>query len=537
MVVSACVTPGEGGGSFPLAGIGERTAGAVSPSENGPAREAVRRLLEEQPALLTPHPEVVRPFYEQRGFQPAWTTAEGLDARGRQVRAVLETAWADGLAGIAVPPTPPEGAVLDAEARAALDIALTAALADYAMAAIPLRPAWAPASPDAVPTALVTIAADDPAAERPGRLFRLVSEDDRYARLRRGLLRYQALVEAGGWPAVPAEGPKVEPGDRHADLVAVRERLRVSGDLATDSVAPDTSLLDPALAAAIERFQARHGLLVDGIVGRRTRAALAVPAEARVRQMALNLRRLRDMPPPPAGRSVEVNIAGAALEGRQDGVPAFRTDVIVGMEDRPTPRLRSAINRLVLNPTWTVPTSIAEKDLLPKLRENPEYLTENNFTVFDGWSRDAEKLDPTTIDWHAEDLDIRGLRLRQAPGQSNALGAIKFMFPNEHNVYLHSTPSRGLFARSQRTFSSGCVRVRDPLDFATFLMNEPATWTPDAFKRRIADGKTKAVHPRESVPVALVYLTAWVDEDGTAQFRRDVYGYDARELETMGRTM
>jgi murein L,D-transpeptidase YcbB/YkuD len=426
---------------------------------------------------------------------------------------------------------------LDAATRARRDASLTAALADYVHSALPLRPAWALPIAEGVLGALEGIVADDPEAARPGRLFRLVSEDDRYARLRRGLLRYHGLAEAGGWPLIEAKGPKLEPGDRHGDILVVRARLRATGDHLDGPVPADPERIDPDLAAAIERFQARHGLTVDGILGPRTRAALAVSAEDRVRQMALNLRRLREMPPPPAGRSVEVNIAGAALEGRENGVTTFRTDVIVGMEDRPTPRLRSAINTLVLNPTWTVPTSIASKDLLPKLRDDPEYLTRNNFQVFDGWTRESVELDPATIDWHAEDLDIRGLRLRQRPGAGNALGAIKFLFPNDHDVYLHSTPSRGLFARSERTFSSGCVRVRDPLDLATFVMNESETWNPETLKGRMAGGQTRSLHPRQSVPVALVYFTAWVDEAGTAQFRRDVYGHDARDMAMMARSM
>lgn len=535
LVVSACQTIAPGGAS-PATGSSDAAA-AVSRTDAETAA-ALRQLIETDPAVLAPQTAFARTFYEQRSFRPAWTTAMGLDERGRKVRAVLATAWADGLGGVAMPAGTDTGeGPMDAATRARWDASLTAALADYVHSALPLRPAWAPRIPDGVLGALGEIASDDPEAARPGRLFRLVSEDDRYARLRRGLLRYHDLAEAGGWPLIEAKGPKLEPGDRHGDILVVRARLRATGDLPGGAVPPDPERIDPDLAAAIERFQARHGLTVDGILGPRTRAALAVSAEDRVRQMALNLRRLREMPPPPGGRSVEVNIAGAALEGREDGVTIFRTDVIVGMEDRPTPRLRSAINTLVLNPTWTVPTSIASKDLLPKLRADPEYLARNNFQVFDGWTRESVELDPATIDWHAEDLDIRGLRLRQRPGAGNALGAIKFLFPNDHDVYLHSTPSRGLFARSERTFSSGCVRVRDPLDLATFVMNESETWNPETLKGRMAGGQTRSLHPRQSVPVALVYFTAWVDETGTVQFRRDVYGHDARDMVTMARSM
>ncbi|MBB4285199.1 L,D-transpeptidase family protein [Roseospira goensis] len=536
----------------------ETAAGTTADTPSEAPAAALARLVESNAAVLAPQTAFARAFYDRRDFRPAWTDTTGWTPRGRQVHAVLATAWADGLADIAAPAAPPTDGRLAPAALARHDAALTAALADYAHAALAQRPAWAPKVANGVLGALEAIAADDPAADRPGRLFRLLGEDDRQARLRHGLLRYAALAAAGGWPTVAADSPTLEPGEPHAEVITLRARLAATGDLAigtvtatatatamatatpdgagpSDAGTPDAPVLDPALVAAVKHFQARHGLAVDGRVGPRTRAALAVPAETRVRQMALNLRRLRALPPDPGGRSIEVNIAGAVLEGREDGVTTFRTDVIVGMRDRPTPELHSAIDRLVLNPTWTVPTSIARKDILPKLRRDPAYLARNNFRVFDGWSRDAAELDPATIDWTADDVNIRTLRLRQAPGPGNALGEIKFMFPNRHGVYLHSTPSRGLFARSTRTFSSGCVRVRDPLDLATFLLDAPETWTPETLKARIAAGGTRTVRPPQSVPLAMIYLTAWVDADGTAQFRRDVYGLDTRALETLAR--
>ena len=327
---------------------------------------------------------------------------------------------------------------------------------------------------------------------------------------------------------MPARGTKLEPGASHPDVALVRKRLAVTGDL-TGGAGTGTTMT-PEVVQAVKRFQARHGLAVDGRAGPQTRAAMAVPVGERLRQMALNVARLRGMPPDPAGRSVEVNIAGAALEGRENGRTTFRTDVIVGTKKRPTPRLRSRIDRMVLNPTWTVPNTIAREDILPKLQEDPEYLARNNFQVFDGWSGESTELDPAEVDWSAEDIDITRMRLRQRPGGGNALGGIKFMFPNEHAVYLHSTPSRGLFARSTRTFSSGCVRVRDPMDLASFLLNDAEAGSSKAVASRVASGGTQTMRPARSVPVALVYLTAWVAEDGTVHFRRDVYGHDQREL-------
>ncbi|WP_170294610.1 L,D-transpeptidase family protein [Roseospira navarrensis] len=547
--LAACVTtPPEGEtdlGLLLLARIQNGSDGSAAGDPTGTATtEALKALVESGTADASTRPQdaaLVQAFYAGRGFAPAWTDGTGPTARGQAVRDVLVTAWADAIPDIAVPPVPEAeaGAPVPPAAVARHDLAVTRALATYAGRALQRRVVWAPRIPDGTLGALREIAAENPAAEPPGRLFRLVSDDDRTARLRRGLLRYHALAEGGGWPRVNPDGAKIEPGDRHPDVPLIRARLAVTGDLTDENAGPsasaavDPTLLDPVLAAAVRRFQARHGLAIDGKVGPQTRAAMAMPADRRLRQMALNLKRLRALPPLPDGRSIEVNIAGAALEGRQDGETVFRTDVIVGMRDRPTPELRSAINQLVLNPTWTVPTSIAEKDILPKLRNDPTYLTSHGFQVFEGWTGGAAELDPSQIDWHAPDVDIRGMRLRQAPGPGNALGEIKFLFPNDHDVYLHSTPSRGLFARSTRTFSSGCVRVRDPLDLATFILDDPGTWTAETLRDRIRAGGTRTVRPGQSIPVSIIYLTAWVAEDGTIHFRRDVYGTDAGDLSTV----
>lgn len=540
-VLSACVTATQ-----PGSGADRGAAETLSAAEVAGA-SALRQVMADHPDLLAPQAAFVRAFYDRRNHRLAWTGPDGITEQGQQVRAVLATAWTDGVTGFAppaVPPVPsgstsPETGSWTPARAARHDAALTAALASYVHAALGRRPAWAPPLQNGVLGALEAIADEDPRAERPGRLFRLFDEGDRQARLRRGILRYHALAESGGWPRVPTVGPKLEPGDRHADVVTVRARLGRTGDFdpVAAPVTVDTTMMDDTLVAAVKRFQARHGLAVDGKVGPRTRAAMALPARERVERMVINLRRLRDMPPAPPGRSVEVNIAGATLEGQEDGRTTFRTDVIVGMPDRPTPILRSAINRLVLNPTWTVPTTIAQKDILPRLREDPEYLAKNNFRLFDGWSGDSVELDPAAIDWTAEDVDIRALRLRQSPGWGNALGRIKFLFPNSHAVYLHSTPSRGLFARSTRAFSSGCVRVRDPLDLATFLLDEPETWTPETLRAGMEAGATRTLRPRRSVPLALVYLTAWVDETDTVHFRRDIYGHDAQESQAVANAL
>jgi len=531
------------GGCVTLDGSNARTDAAAPAGPSAPQTTEAEASTAIQAALQTAMKDLdrliapdVHAFYQRRQFAPAWTDPNGLTPLGRQVREVIETAWMDGLTGIPpLPPTAPPRAPghpsdatgpLDPAARARLDVALTAALTEYAQRAIASRPLGFPGGASA---ALVDITDDTPAAARPGRLFRLFSDTDRQARLRQAVLAYETIARAGGWPVPPASGPKLEPGAVHPDIAVIRQRLITSGDH-TGGTPVDPYLYDAALARSVERFQDRHGLNRDATIGPQTREALATPIDQRLRQMILNLQRLRALPPAPAGRSIEVNIPAAHLEGRDNGVTTFQTDVIVGRSDRPTPELRSAIDTMVLNPSWTVPISIARKDILPKVRKDPEYLARSGFTVFSGWDRESEVLDPTTIDWTDDNVNIRGLRLRQAPGSGNALGRIKFLFPNDHDVYLHSTPSRGLFGRSQRTFSSGCVRVRDPMDLAAFVMNDSAI-TGESISERVRGGRTQTVHPVAAVPVSIVYLTAWVDEAGVVQFRRDVYGHDAQQMD------
>jgi len=532
VALGGCVTD-LGGSHTASPGIHRATAspGIAAP---GIAADAIQTLLQTDSVLVDARTApTVLAFYRQRQNAPAWTDGRGLTDLGRQLRDVLETAWVDGITDL--PPLPAPGAATtnDPAALARLDVALTSALAAYVQRAMGIRPPYGTPWPGDATTTLIDISHDDPGAGRPGALFHVFGLEDRQARLRRAVLSYEAIARSGGWPTPPATGPKLEPGAVHPDISRVRARLEMSGDH-TGPAPANPALYDAALAGSVRRFQDRHGLAVDGKIGPNTRAALAVPIDQRLRQMALNLKRLRDMPPAPPGRSVEVNIPAAHLEGRDNGITTFHTDVIVGRSDRQTPELTSAINLMVLNPTWTVPTTIAQRDILPKLQNDPDYLERSGFTVFSGWDREAEKLDPASIDWTAEDVNIRALRLRQAPGGGNALGRIKFMFPNDHDVYLHSTPSRSLFARAERTFSSGCVRLEDPMDFAEFLMNEEGQ-TAEALLARINRGGTQTVRPRQSVPLSIIYVTAWVDETGTVQFRDDVYGHDAQQMNRIAR--
>jgi murein L,D-transpeptidase YcbB/YkuD len=249
--------------------------------------------------------------------------------------------------------------------------------------------------------------------------------------------------------------------------------------------------------------------------------------EERIRQIELNLERRRWMPRDLGSPHLLVNIPGFELQVVEAGRTARTMRVIVGRKSRPTPVLSSELTYLEVNPYWNVPARIARVDLLPKIQENPSFLVRENFRVFSGWGEGARELDPNGIDWSSIRPGHFPFRLRQEPSAQNALGRVKFMFPNDQSVYLHDTPSKNLFRRSIRTLSSGCVRLEEPLELAAFLL-ERQDWAPERVSRLAASGRRRVVLLERPVPVHFVYLTSWVDEGGGLHFREDVYGHDRR---------
>jgi murein L,D-transpeptidase YcbB/YkuD len=336
-----------------------------------------------------------------------------------------------------------------------------------------------------------------------------------YERFKAALAEYRAIEAKGGWPAVPG-GPTLTPGATDERVRALAARLAVTGDL-LPSVAVDGTRYDEPLAAAVRRFQARHGLAADAAVGPATLAALNVPVAARIEQLRANLERARWVFYDPESEFLVVNIAGFELYIVRRGEVAWRTRVQVGRPYRQTPIFRAEMTYLVVNPTWTVPPTIYRNDILPAVRRDPAYLASRNIDAFD--SRGVA-VDPATADWSARNPPYR---LVQRPGPDNALGRIKFMFPNEHAVYLHDTPSRDLFERDSRAFSSGCIRVEDPFELAEQLLGARGRERLDALT---ATGRTQTVFLEKPMTVMLLYWTAEVDADGQVTFFPDVYGRD-----------
>ncbi|HUF72620.1 MAG TPA: L,D-transpeptidase family protein [Gammaproteobacteria bacterium] len=362
----------------------------------------------------------------------------------------------------------------------------------------------------------------------PGALLEeLLPRHPEYQQLATRLTELRRIRDNGGWPEIDA-GPTLRPGDSDPRIEQLRGRLRLSGDLIGDGAAGQ--VYDEALEAAVIRFQSRHGLTADGLVGRATLAALNVPIQQRINQIIVNLERWRWLPESLGERYVIVNIAGFRLDVVEQGDSVMSMRVVVGRPFRRTPVFSDNIRYLVLNPSWEVPSRIAIQDKLPLIRQYPDYLAEQGYDLLEGWGSDERRVDPASIDWSTMSGQSFRYRLRQRPGELNALGRVKFMFPNQFSVYLHDTPARELFGEDVRAFSSGCIRLHEPLALAELLLRDNPRWTAEAIERAVAEGREQTVTLPRPIPVHLLYWTVWVDPDGVLQFRDDIYERDVPVL-------
>lgn len=352
---------------------------------------------------------------------------------------------------------------------------------------------------------------------------KLRPDHPQYFQLRQMLKGYRALAAKGGWPAI-AEGPTLKPGMKDKRVGQMRANLKARGYSGIDN--PDPDQYDDSVVAVVEHFQRRHGLDADGIAGPKTIAALNVSADQRVRQIVVNMERWRWLPDALGSRHVFVNQAGFEmfLVDRKNVVA--RHKVIVGKPFHQTPMFSDKIAYAEFNPTWTVTPAIAVAEFLPKLRKDPGYLARNDYVLYGGWGAGAPVVDPWSVDWDAVSSKKFPYRIVQQPGPKNALGVVKFMFPNKFNIYLHDTPSRQLFAETGRAFSHGCIRVHEPVKFAEKLFGLDNSLTPADIKKLIDGKKTRTASLKTKVPVHLTYFTVWIDDDGVPSFFQDIYDRD-----------
>ena len=349
-----------------------------------------------------------------------------------------------------------------------------------------------------------------------------------YGALLSALASYRGLDQRGGWRPIAA-GPTLRKGDVGDRVAEVRRRLAAENFLAS---AAGADTFDVTIAGAIAEFQRRHGLAIDSAVGPATRTALNIPASRRVTEIEANLERLRWLPPDPGQRFIVVNVPAfmlSAFEGRERTITMR---VVVGSEltNRRTPIFADTMEYVEFGPYWNVPRSIAVNEILPQARRDRGYLARNNYEILRGWGDNAPAVDPRTLS--DAELSSTRYRVRQKPGPNNALGRVKFMFPNDYAVYLHDTPARARFEDTDRAASHGCVRVADPQALAEYVLHDRADWPPARIAATLNAGRRMRVELKHGPPVYLVYLTAF-GRDGQVLFRDDIYDRDEQLVKAL----
>ncbi|SOH95555.1 Murein L,D-transpeptidase YcbB/YkuD [Monaibacterium marinum] len=395
-------------------------------------------------------------------------------------------------------------------------------------------------------------------------LMDLAPDHPDYAPLLALRAELEQVVANGGWGAadVPS-GASIRAGERDERVPAIRARLLALGDIegpraqrvmpvvtpvattqplddtpldatsVSNAVQPDPTYMDDATVAALMAFQTRHGLNDDGVIGPKTLAALNTTADERLRQVLVNLERVRWTDWDRNEKHIYVNLADYRMWLRENGEELFTTRTVIGSSRHQTVEFSDTMTHLVVNPTWTVPRSIATEEILPALRDNPNYLNERNMTLIDDGTGVWTPSDTSLINWANFSESFFPWWIRQGPGPGNSLGNVKFMFPNQFAIYLHDTPSRSLFARDARAFSHGCVRVADPTGLAEVLLQPQSSDPLGLFQRHRATGRETTVNLQERPAVHIDYRTVWIDESGQVQYRDDVYGRDALVLNAM----
>ena len=353
-------------------------------------------------------------------------------------------------------------------------------------------------------------------------LEELSPDNMQYRNLRHVLSKYREQAAKGGWPKVAVT--KLKRGQRHANVLAIAKRLAATGDY-RGSIPPDGRQAEYTveLAEAVKQFQRRHGLTDDGAITPAVVAEMNVPLDERIQRIRLNLERWRWLPRNLGERYILVNIPEARLEVWDHGDVPITMRTVVGKQDTPTPIFNDVMTHVVFSPFWNVPPEIAEGETLPEVLKDPEFLTRQNMEVLD---TSGNPVDALLIDLS----DLTKYRFRQRPGTDNSLGLVKFMFPNQFDVYLHDTPANSLFARASRSFSHGCVRLEQPVALARYVLRDQQEWTEERIDEAMHSGEERHVKLKNPIPVYLGYWTARVSADGLVQFRKDIYGIDQRQI-------
>jgi murein L,D-transpeptidase YcbB/YkuD len=334
--------------------------------------------------------------------------------------------------------------------------------------------------------------------------------NESYKKLKVFVDRYSKIAKNGGWPTVETTEKKIKPGASSPAIVAIKNRLKISGDYGGQDT---TKVYDSSLVPAIKDFQLTHGYTADGIITQALIKEMNVPVNKRLQQLLINLDRMRWMPSRPKGNLIVVNIPEFVLHVMENEKKVFDMNVVVGKDGHSTMMFTDDLNQIVFSPYWNVPSSIVKKEILPAMERNPDYLARNNMEVVKEGGEVPE--------------------IRQLPGPKNSLGKVKFLFPNSFNIYFHDTPAKSLFSKDKRAFSHGCIRLSEPERMANYLLRSDPTWTPERISEAMNSGEEKFVKIKDPVPVFITYYTAWVDEQGKLNFRDDIYKHDANVARKM----
>lgn len=470
----------------------------------------------------------VRRFYEARSYEPVWVSAhDPLPRASSLVKAVLNAAH-DGLApaNYITPGIQALFLAKDQAGLAKLEASLTWAFVELASDLASGRTVPSEVDPEIfvhphdIDSALIMSQAADAYSVQPI-LNNLAPQTDAYRNLKTALKRYREIQRLGGWTKFSA-GQILRPGMGGPRVAELRKIMAERGE----AVSADSNHYDLELVGAVKSFQRRHGLTPDGAFGPNSGRSLNISVDERIEQIVINMERLRWMPDDLGERYAFVNLADFRLEVVFDDKVVYETRVVVGSDADRTPVFSDRMTYLVLNPYWNIPPSIAKREMLPQLQADSYSLLRKGIRVFESWAATAPEVDPGTIDWYSINPNRFPFKLRQDAGGRNALGRVKFMFPNKFNIYLHDTPSKSLFNRTVRTFSHGCIRVEDPFRLAKLLLADDPRWSEAHVDQAVADNKRRSISLRRPVNVHLTYLTAWVDRNGVVQFRGDVYKRD-----------
>ncbi|WP_345988849.1 L,D-transpeptidase family protein [Sulfurimonas sp. HSL1-2] len=526
----------ENNDTLPVATVqlpGDGNTTSVSPD---PVGLLIRDFVEDNATLRTILP-TIRPsliaFYTSRAYAPLWSNERGCLPGAEALSQMI-----DGIAEEGLDPTEPfyHGKAVrtllqtcvapDDRQRTELDLLLTDA---FLALAHDLHYGRAYGSDlnctseyNALPIDPAHLLNDDAVRQNIRQvLLSVAPQDIGYQRLRTALNTYRRLDEAGGWSTRTAD---------YADDGNISRRLQLTGDL-VGSADPDPEAEKQRLLQAVKRFQGRHGITVDGVVGPVTASKLALSPSALIAKIRLNMERWKWLPPHGDGPYIIVNVPGFTLEVRRADQQELQMRAIVGRRDRETPIFASRMQYIVLNPYWRVPETILNEDLIPKLVADPHYLTKKKIKLFSAAdTTESQPIDPLTVDWSKwHERDTKRYVFREDPGAENPLGYVKFLFNNPYDIYIHDTPAHSLFKNSNGSFSSGCIRVRKPFELARYLLSlDDPEVTYKSLLTLLLSGENRWLRLKNTLPVYITYQTAAVDDEGTVRFYNDIYGCDRK---------